>query len=113
MLEGQSLTLTTRDIYFLTGLFKRGELVNLRTFPPRPYDIEEYIGMYYDVGTKKVGSQVLIHNITNPILQIVLFMIGRITRSTTLHQASCTQMHCAVQCLDATIFIGALPCLHA
>jgi hypothetical protein len=31
-------------------------------------------------------------------------MIGRIRGSTTLHQASRAQMHCVVQCLDATIF---------
>jgi hypothetical protein len=34
MLEGQSLTPTTEDIYFLTGLSRRGEPVNLRAFPP-------------------------------------------------------------------------------
>jgi hypothetical protein len=28
MLEGHSLTLMTEDIYFLTGLLRRGELVN-------------------------------------------------------------------------------------
>jgi hypothetical protein len=33
MLEGQSLTPTTEDIYFLTDLSRRGEPVNLRTFP--------------------------------------------------------------------------------
>jgi hypothetical protein len=34
MLEGQSLTPTTEDIYFLTGLSRRGDPVNLHTFPP-------------------------------------------------------------------------------
>jgi hypothetical protein len=34
MIEGQSLTLTTEDIYFLTRLSRRGEPVNLCTFPP-------------------------------------------------------------------------------
>jgi hypothetical protein len=65
MLEGQSLTPTTEDIYFLIDLSRRGELVNLRTFPPGPYNIEDYIMMHYEVGTKKVGSHVPIHNITN------------------------------------------------
>jgi hypothetical protein len=33
MIEGQSLAPTTEDIYFLTSLSRRGEPVNLRTFP--------------------------------------------------------------------------------
>jgi hypothetical protein len=56
MLEGQSLTSTTEDIYFLTGLSRSGELVNLRTFPPRPHNIEDYIGMYCEAGSEKVRS---------------------------------------------------------
>jgi hypothetical protein len=40
MVEGQSLTTTTKDIYFLTGLSKRGDPVNLRTFPLGPQKIE-------------------------------------------------------------------------
>jgi hypothetical protein len=65
MLEGQSLTPTMEDIYFLTGLSRRGEPVNLRTFPPGPFNIEDYIRMYCEAGTEKVGSQVPIHKITN------------------------------------------------
>jgi hypothetical protein len=103
MLEGQSMNSTTMNIYFLTGLCRRGEPVNLRTFPLGPYNIEDCIMMYFEDGTKKLGSQVSKHNIPSLHLQIVLFMIGRITGSTALHQASHEQMHCVVQCLDATI----------
>jgi hypothetical protein len=89
MLEGQSLTLTTEDIYFLTGLSRRGEPVNLRNFPPGLHNIEDYIGMYCEDGIEKVGSHVSIYKITSLNLQIVFYMIGRITGSTTLHQDSC------------------------
>jgi hypothetical protein len=65
MLEGQSLTPTTKDIYFLTDLSRMGEPVNLRTFSPGPHNIEDYIDMYCEVGTEKVGSQVSIHKITS------------------------------------------------
>jgi hypothetical protein len=84
-LEGQSLNPTTKDIYFLIGLSRRGEPVNLRNFPPGPHNIEDYIGMYCEVGTEKVGSQVPIHKIKSLNLWIVLYMIGQITGSTTLH----------------------------
>jgi hypothetical protein len=104
MLEVQSLTLMMEDIYFLTGLSRRGELVNLRTFPPEIQNIEDYIGMYCEVGTEKVGSHVPIHNITSLNIQIVLYMIGRIMGSKKLHQASHAQRHCVAQCLYATMF---------
>jgi hypothetical protein len=89
MLEDLSLTPTIEDIYFLTGLSRRGELVKLRTFPPRPYNIEDYITIHCEVGTKKVGSQVPIHKITILSLWVILLMIGKITGSEALHQASC------------------------
>jgi hypothetical protein len=85
MLEGQSLTLTMEDIYFLTALSRRGEPVNLRTFPPRPHNIEYYIGMYCEASTKKVGFQVLIHKITSLNIWIVLYMIGCITISMCIY----------------------------
>jgi hypothetical protein len=56
MLEVQSRTSTIEDIYSLTGLSRRGELVNLRNFPLGPYNIEDYIGTYCEAGTEKVGS---------------------------------------------------------
>jgi hypothetical protein len=43
MLEGQSLTPMTEDIYFLTGLSRRGEPINLQTFTLGPFNIEDYI----------------------------------------------------------------------
>jgi hypothetical protein len=56
MLEGHSLTPMTEDIYFLTGLSRSGDPVNLCTFPPRPHNIEEFIGLHCKASTKKVGS---------------------------------------------------------
>ena len=51
MLEGQSLVPTIEDIYFLNGLSRRGEPVNFWTFPSRPHNISELIGIYCEVGT--------------------------------------------------------------
>jgi hypothetical protein len=85
MLEGQSLTPTTEDIYFLTGLSRRGDPVNLCTFPPEPHNIEEFIGLHCEAGTKKVVSQVPIHKINNLSLKVIVLLIGRITGSAALH----------------------------
>jgi hypothetical protein len=65
MMEDQSLTPTTEDNYFFTDLLRRGEPVNLRTFPLGSFNVEDCINMYCEAGTEKVGSQVPIHKITN------------------------------------------------
>jgi hypothetical protein len=86
MLEGQSLVPTTEDIYFLTGLSRRGEPVNFRTFPAGPLNIADLIALHCEAGTNHLSSQVPISKITNLSLQTILLLIGRITGSTALHQ---------------------------
>ena len=56
MLEGQSLTPTIGDIYFFTGLSRRGEPVNLHAFPPGPHNIAELIRLHCEASTYQVGS---------------------------------------------------------
>jgi hypothetical protein len=104
MLEGQSLTPTTEDIYFLTGLSRRGEPVNFHTFPSGPHNIVELIGLHCEAGTNKMGTQVPINKISDLSLKVIVFLVGWITGFTTLHQASRAHMNCAVQCLNAQVF---------
>jgi hypothetical protein len=96
MLEGQSLTPTTEDIYFFTGFSRRWEPVNFRTFPFWPLNIEELIGLHCEAGTDKMGTQVPIRNIFDLSLKVIFFLIGRITRFAALHQASRAQMNCVI-----------------
>jgi hypothetical protein len=73
MLAGKSLTITIEDIYFITGLSRRGEVPNFQT--------QEEVGEvsmitsneYCDVDTEKSGSQVPIKQITNLSLQVILY----------------------------------------
>jgi hypothetical protein len=104
MLEGQSLVPTTEDIYFLTGLSRRGEPVNFQTFPAGPSKVSELIDEYCEAGTDHRGSSVPVSRITSLALQTILLLIGRITGSAAVHQASCAQMNCAIQCMNAQIF---------
>ena len=64
----------------------------------------ELIAEHCEAGTERAGSQVPISKITNLVLQTILLLIGRITGSTIVHQASCAQMNCATQCMNAQIF---------
>jgi hypothetical protein len=104
MLEGQSLVPTTEDIYFLTGLSRRGEPVNFRMFPAGLLNITELIAEHCEAGTNCVSSQGPISKITDLSLQVILLLIGRITGSAALHQASRAHMNYAIQCLNAQIF---------
>jgi hypothetical protein len=104
MVERNSLTPTIEDIYFLNGILRRGEPVNLSTFPPRPFNFFEYIGMHCKDDTEKVGSQVPIPKITNLSLKVIIFLIWNITESMTLHQDFWAHMYCVMQCLNAQIF---------
>jgi hypothetical protein len=104
MIEGQSLTPMTEDIYFLTDLSRRGEPVNMHTFSPKPFNIEDYIRIYCEFDIEKVGSQVPIHNITSLTLRVILLLIVRITRSEFLHQGSRVHIHCGIQCQEAHIY---------
>jgi hypothetical protein len=65
MLEGKSLVPITEDIYFLTGLSRRGEPVNFRTFPVGSRKILELIAKHCEAGTDHVGSHVPISKITS------------------------------------------------
>jgi hypothetical protein len=56
MLEGQSLVPTTEDIYFFTGLSRRGEPVNFQTFTTGPSKISELIAENCEARTERTGS---------------------------------------------------------
>ena len=53
-----SLAIEVQDIYFINGLSRRGEVVNLHSCggPRGGLIIDEYIVVYYYADTEKVGS---------------------------------------------------------
>ena len=54
-IDGMSLTIEVEDIYFITGLSRRGEVVNLHYHEPGGgLTIDKYIAMYYYLDMKKV-----------------------------------------------------------
>ena len=58
-IDMMSLTIEMEDIYFITGLSRRGEVVNLRSRGPGGgLTIDEYIAVYRFPETEKVGSQI-------------------------------------------------------
>jgi hypothetical protein len=104
MLDGQSLTITVDDIYFITGLSRRGEVVNLKTHGGGGMTVDQYIAAYCEDGTEKSGTQIPIKNIVNLSLKVILYMITQIVGSTSLHLASWSQMQYGIECLRPTMF---------
>jgi hypothetical protein len=84
--DGKPLRIEVEDIYFLTGLLCRGEVVNLKSRGDGSgRKIKEYIDSHCVAGTPKVGSQLPIRVIKNLTLKIVILILTKITRSASLH----------------------------
>ena len=84
-----SLTIEVEDIYFMTGLSQRAEVVNLCSRGPGDdLTIDEYIAVYCYLDTEKVGSQIPTNSIQVLGLKAILLTLGRIAGLALVHQAS-------------------------
>jgi hypothetical protein len=55
-------------------------------------------------GTSQGTSWIPVGSVTSLALQTIFSLIGRITGSAAIHQATRAQMNCAIQCMNAQIF---------
>jgi hypothetical protein len=87
-LDGKPLRIEVDDIYFITGLSRRGEVVNLKARGAGGgMTMEDYISTHCVAGTDKVGSQLPIRVIENLSLKIIVLVLTWISGSASLHQA--------------------------
>ena len=85
-IDGMSLTIEVEDIYFITRLSRRGEVVNLRSRGPKgDLTIDEYIAVYYFPDMEKVGSQIPTISIQVLGLKAILLALSRIASLASLH----------------------------
>ena len=100
-----SLTTKVDDIYFITGLSRWGEVVNLCSRGPKSgLTIDEYITVYCFLDTKKVGSQIPTKSIHVLGLKAILLALSRIAGLASLHQASWPLMFDAVKCMRPMVY---------
>ena len=84
-----SLSIEIKDIYFITGLSRQGEVVNLRyRRSGGGLTIDEYIAVYCFSDTEKVGIQIPTNSIQVLGLKAILLELGRIVGLDSLHRAS-------------------------
>ena len=92
-------------IYFITGLSRWGEVVNLRSrWPIGGVTIDEYIAVNYFLDIEKVGNQILTNSIHVLGLKAILLALGRIAVLASLHRALQPLMFYAVECMRPTVY---------
>jgi hypothetical protein len=105
ILDGKLLRIEVEDIYFLTRLLHRGEVMDLKSRGVGSVmKVEEYIEAHCVVGTPMVRSQIPIRAIGNLSLKIIVLVLTRIIGSASLHQASRPLMFYALECERPTIY---------
>ena len=99
IIDQMPLRIEVEDIYFITGLSRRGDPVDFHGKLVEGLTIEDYVQVYCVDNAQKVGTQIPIRYMKDLYMNILLFTIGRVAGSTSLHQASRTQMSIVVECL--------------
>ena len=69
-----------------------------------PLGVQDYINTYCVSGTQKIGTQILISQITSFSLKVLVSTIVRVARSFALHLATQTHMRIAVEYLQGAMF---------
>ena len=104
-IDGENINLDLEDIYFVTGLSRRGAVPNLKSVKGLPmFTMDEYIAAHCPEGTAKVGTQVPISMIQSIPLKAVLLGIARVTGDAAPHRASRAQMYYALHCMGGTVY---------
>ena len=105
-LQGESLEITSEDVYFIAGLSRRGAPVKLEgtSRGGDPLSVQNYNDIYCELGTQKRGSCIHIVHICNFPLQVLMSSIVRVAGSSSLHLATWNQMRLAVDCMQGALY---------
>jgi hypothetical protein len=100
----QLLTIELEDVYFITGLSKRG--VPIALFGQRALlsPMDEYLENHCVPRERLVGGRIKIKDIRDLPLRFILFSITRIVGSTSAHLVSRSEVAYGLQCLEPTLF---------
>jgi hypothetical protein len=103
-IDTQLLTIELEDVYFLTGLLKRGIPIYFSGQRALTEQVGVYLARHYVPGARLVGGRIPIKDIQELPLWSILFAITSVTGSTSAHLASRSQVAYGVQCLEPTLF---------
>jgi hypothetical protein len=100
----QLLTIELEDVYFLTGLSKRGAPIAFSRQRALPEQVDVYLARHCVSGERLAGGRIPIKDIRELSLWSILFSIMSVTGSTSVHLAFRSQVAYGVQCLEPTLF---------
>ena len=98
------LTVKVEDIYFLTGLSRRGASISLNGSCGGNITTQELIDRHCIPGTRTSGKKIPIKAVVDGPLHTVLFTMQRVAGSQGVHQASRPHMLYAIEAMAPTIF---------
>jgi hypothetical protein len=100
----QLLTIELENVYFLTGLSKRGAPVILSGQRALLVPVEQYLANHCVPRSRLVGGRIAIKDVRDLPLRSILFAITTLARSTSSHLVSRSQVAYGLQCLEPTVF---------
>ena len=90
------------NIYFLTGLPKRGEHLTLFRTRPSGQSVDSLRLEWCNIQTREKGID--IKTLSHPELMVIAFTVTRICGSATLHISTGSQIRMVVDCFRGTVF---------
>lgn len=106
LVDDQRIYFTLDDVYFMNSPSRWGEAVNLHGGGrlEGALLVQEYIDIYYDEGTKKVASHILVDHIQDVARWTIAFNILRLSGFATPHLENHVVMYYSVACMTPTVF---------
>ena len=98
------LTVEVEDIYFLTGLSRRGAPISLTGSCGGDITTRELIDRHCAPGTGTSRKNIPIKVVTDRALWTILFTMQRVARSQGVHQASRAHILYAIEAMAPTVF---------
>ena len=104
-IKNQVLSITVEDLYFLTGLSRRGLPISLTGSTVGGDTVRDYVMQYCYLGSKpsKYGK-INICDFRDFPLRTILFTISKLAGTVTLHVAKRSYMKYALEFLEPTVF---------
>jgi hypothetical protein len=108
-----TLSLDIEDIYFLTGLSRRGYHVSLTSSRGGGLPMSEYCHLHYVLEAERKKGKVAIWGVWDLTLRTILFTIARMARSFAPHMALQSYFQYSIECTEPRVFNWADVMLHS
>jgi hypothetical protein len=99
-----TLTIDIEDIYFLTGLSRRGSYVSLTGSRAGGLTMSEYCNQYCVPEAERKKGKVAIWGVTDLTLRTILFTIARMAGSAAPHMALQSYFQYVIECTEPRVF---------